>query len=246
MLHAQLIFKPLFEAESSTWTYLLADKVTKEAVIIDAVAETFERDTLVIEEMGLKLKYIIETHIHADHITSSCPLQEKYSNAQIVLGEGNDVDCANIFLADGNSLHFGDFTITAIATPGHTSGCTSYALENMVFTGDALLIRSCGRCDFQGGNAEILYESLQKLFALDDNTLVFPGHDYSGRIVSTIWEEKEYNEMAGGNPTREVFVQRVNGMQLSLPKKIHIAVPSNQVCGMKIIRDDSLLSGLNG
>jgi sulfur dioxygenase len=241
MINNNLIFKPLFENESSTWTYLLADKTTKDAIIIDAVSETFQRDTAVINEMGLNLKYIVETHIHADHITSSCPLKNKYKNAQIVLGEGNEIECADIFLKDGESLTFGGFEITAIHTPGHTSGCTSYALENMVFSGDALLIRSCGRCDFQGGSAKILYHSLQKLMALDDNTLVFPGHDYSGRIVSTIGEEKEFNEMIGGSPSEEEFIQRVDSMQLSLPKKIHIAVPSNQVCGMKIIQDDSLL-----
>jgi sulfur dioxygenase len=243
MIDNNLIFKPLFESESSTWTYLLVDKMSKEAVIIDAVAETFKRDTAVIDEMGLNLKYIIETHIHADHITSSCPLKGKYPNAQIVLGEGNNIECADIFLADDESLKFGEFKITAILTPGHTSGCTSYAIENMVFTGDALLIRSCGRCDFQGGSAKTLYHSLQKLLKLDDNTLVFPGHDYSGRIVSTIGEEKEYNEMIGGNPSEAEFIHKVDGMQLSLPKKIHIAVPSNQVCGMKIIQDDSLLGG---
>lgn len=241
MIKNNLIFKPMFENESSTWTYLIADKTTRDAIIIDAVKETFDRDTAVIDEMGLNLKYIIETHVHADHITSSCPLKGKYSDAKIVLGQGNDIDCADIFLKDGESLTFGEFEIQAIHTPGHTSGCTSYALENMVFTGDALLIRSCGRCDFQGGSAKTLYHSLQKIFALDDNTLVFPGHDYSGRIVSTIWEEKQYNEMIGGNPSEEEFIKRVDGMQLALPKKIHIAVPSNQVCGMKIVQDDSLL-----
>jgi sulfur dioxygenase len=242
MIDNNLIFKPLFENESSTWTYLLADKTTKEAIIIDAAQETFQRDTAVIDEMGLNLKYIVETHIHADHITSSCPLKDKYKTPQIVLGEGNEIECADIFLKDGESLTFGSFKITAIHTPGHTSGCTSYTVENMVFTGDALLIRSCGRCDFQGGSSKTLYHSLQKLMALDDNTLVFPGHDYSGRIVSTIGEEKEFNEMIGGSPSEEEFIQRVDSMQLSLPKKIHIAVPSNQVCGMKIVQDDSLLN----
>lgn len=241
MIANNLIFKPMLEQESSTWTYLIADKATGDAIIIDAVAETFERDTAVIDEMGLNLKYIIETHIHADHITSSCPLKGKYKDAQIVLGQGNEVDCADLFLKDGEILKFGEFEIKAIHTPGHTSGCTSFALENMIFTGDALLIRSCGRCDFQGGNAKDLYHSIQKIFELDDDTLIFPGHDYSGRIVSTIWEEKKYNSMIGGGVDEVEFVKRVDGMQLSLPKKIHIAVPSNQVCGMKIVQDDSLL-----
>ena len=230
-----LIFKPLFEKESSTYTYLLADKESKEAIIIDAVAETKQRDIGLIEELGLDLKYIIETHIHADHVTSSCPLKEKFKTAKIVLGVGNDVACADILLKDGEVLKFGDYEVKALTTPGHTSGCMSFAVGNKIFTGDALLIRSCGRCDFQGGSADVLYDSLQKILALDENTVVYPGHDYSGRTVSSIWEERQFNEMIGGGVSKAEFIKRVGAMNLALPKKIHIAVPSNQVCGSKII-----------
>ena len=230
-----LIFRPLFEKESSTYTYLLADSQTKEAVIIDAVSETKQRDIGLIEELGLDLKYIIETHVHADHITSSCPLKDRFSQAQIVLGSANSVTCADILIKDGESLAFGKYQIKALSTPGHTDGCTSYVIDDKVFTGDALLIRSCGRCDFQGGSAKKLYNAIQYLFTLPEATLVYPAHDYGGRTVSSIWEEKTFNEMIGGGVDQVEFIHRVDAMELSLPAKIHVAVPSNQVCGSRII-----------
>jgi sulfur dioxygenase len=230
-----LIFRPLFEKESSTYTYLLADSQTKEAVIIDAVSETKQRDIGLIEELGLDLKYIIETHVHADHITSSCPLKDRFSQAQIVLGSANSVTCADILIKDGESLAFGKYQIKALSTPGHTDGCMSYVIDDKVFTGDALLIRSCGRCDFQGGSAKKLYNAIQYLFTLPEATLVYPAHDYGGRTVSSIWEEKTFNEMIGGGVDQAEFIRRVDAMELSLPAKIHVAVPSNQVCGSRII-----------
>ena len=233
-----LIFRPLFEKESSTYTYLLADSKTKEAVIIDAVSETKQRDIGLIEELGLKLKYIVETHVHADHITSSCPLKQKFTEAKIVLGEANPVACADILIKDGERLKFGGYQINALSTPGHTDGCMSYVIGDKVFTGDALLIRSCGRCDFQGGSAEKLFDSISQLFTLPDETYVYPAHDYGGRTVSTIWEEKAFNEMIGGGVDQAEFVRRVNAMELSLPAKIHVAVPANQVCGSKIVTED--------
>ncbi|MBT3186295.1 MAG: MBL fold metallo-hydrolase [Candidatus Thioglobus sp.] len=232
-----LIFKPLFEKESSTYTYLLADSNTKEAIIIDAVDETQQRDIGLIEELGLNLKYIIETHVHADHITSSCPLKQKFVNAQIVLGETNPVACADVLIKDQEVLEFGDYQMTAMTTPGHTDGCMSYVVDDKVFTGDALLIRSCGRCDFQGGSADKLFDSIQKIFTLPDETYVYPAHDYGGRTVSSIWEEKAFNEMIGGGVGKAEFIRRVDAMELSLPAKIHVAVPANQVCGSKIISE---------
>ena len=232
-----LIFRPLFEKKSSTYTYLLADSITKEAIIIDAVAETQQRDIGLIEELALDLRYIIETHVHADHITSSCPLKQKFTNAKIVLGESNPVACADILIKDGENLEFGNYRIKAMSTPGHTDGCMSYVVGDKVFTGDALLIRSCGRCDFQGGSAEKLFDSISRLFTLPDETYVYPAHDYGGRTVSSIWEEKAFNEMIGGGVDKAEFVRRVNAMELSLPAKIHVAVPANQVCGSKIVTD---------
>ncbi len=232
-----LIFKPLFEKQSSTYTYLLADSQTKEAIIIDAVDETQQRDIGLIEELGLNLKYIIETHVHADHITSSCPLKQKFKNAKIVLGKANSIACADILINDGDVLEFGSYSIKALSTPGHTDGCMSYVVGDKVFTGDALLIRSCGRCDFQGGSAAKLFDSISRLFTLPDDTYVYPAHDYGGRTVSSIWEEKAFNEMIGGEVDKAEFVRRVESMKLSLPAKIHVAVPANQVCGSKIVAD---------
>jgi len=231
---SQLIFRQLFEKESSTYTYLLADNQSREAVIIDPVDETKDRDISIIEELDLDLKYILETHIHADHITSSCPLKNRFKDAKIVLAKGNPVYCADLFLEDGEIINFGNFELKGIKTPGHTNGCMTYSIEDMLFTGDALLIRSCGRCDFQEGSSANLFESLNKLFSFPDATKVFPAHDYSGRTMSTILEEKKYNEMIGGNIDKKTFMDRVDNMQLSLPKKIHIAVPANQSCGVNL------------
>lgn len=228
-----LIFRPLFEKESATYTYLLADSLTKEAVIIDPVDETKQRDIGLIEELGLSLKYILETHVHADHITSAFSLKQQFTQAKIVLGEANNVTCADVLIDHEEQLSFGEFTLTAMITPGHTDGCISFAMKDRVFTGDALLIRSCGRCDFQGGSAEKLFDSIQRLFALPDETLIYPAHDYGGRTVSSILEEKAFNEMMGGGVDKTEFVRRVHAMELSMPAKMHIAVPANQVCGLK-------------
>jgi sulfur dioxygenase len=161
-----LIFKQLFERESCTFTYLIADSETKEAAIIDAVDIMIERDTSLIKELDLDLKFIIETHIHADHITSACPLKKYHPEAKIVMGMENiDAEaCSDIMASEGHILPIGNYEITAIETPGHTIGCMSYRVENKILTGDALFIRSTGRCDFQGGSAIALYESIQKLF----------------------------------------------------------------------------------
>ena len=157
-----LIFKQLFERESCTYTYLIADSDSKEAAIVDAVDIMMDRDKALLEELELDLKFIIETHIHADHITSACPLKKYYPNARIVIGMENvDAEaCSDIMVNEGHILNIGKYEITTIETPGHTIGCMSYLVENKLLTGDALFIRSTGRCDFQGGSAESLYESI--------------------------------------------------------------------------------------
>ena len=196
-LRMSLICKPLFEQDSSTFTYLIADSVTREAAIIDAVDSMIDRDIALIQELELDLKFIIETHIHADHITSACPLKKTFPLAKIVIGiENIDAEaCADIMVGEGHILPIGEHEIVAMETPGHTPGCMSYLIDNKVFTGDSLLIRSTGRCDFQGGTASTLYHSIHKLFTLPDSTLVHPGHDYNGFTVSTIGEEKEFNSL---------------------------------------------------
>ena len=229
-----LIFKQLFERESCTFTYLIADSETKEAAIVDPVDIMIERDIALLKELELDLKFIIETHIHADHITSACPLKKYYPKARIVIGMENiDAEaCSDIMVSEGHILKIGNFEITTIETPGHTIGCMSYLIENKLLTGDALFIRSTGRCDFQGGSAESLYASIQKLFKLPDSTEVYPAHDYNGLSVSTIGEEKKFNSMIRESFDQETFIENVNSLDLGLPKKIKVAVPANQSCGL--------------
>ena len=229
-----LICKPLFEQDSSTFTYLIADSVTREAAIIDAVDSMIDRDIALIQELELDLKFIIETHIHADHITSACPLKKTFPLAKIVIGiENIDAEaCADIMVGEGHILPIGEHEIVAIETPGHTPGCMSYLVDNKVFTGDSLLIRSTGRCDFQGGTASTLYHSIHKLFTLPDSTLVYPGHDYNGFTVSTIGEEKEFNSLIRLEFDEATFVNKVDNLNLEPPKKIKTAVPANHSCGL--------------
>ena len=229
-----LICKPLFEQDSSTFTYLIADSVTREAAIIDAVDSMIDRDIALIQELELDLKFIIETHIHADHITSACPLKKTFPLAKIVIGiENIDAEsCADIMVGEGHILPIGEHEIVAIETPGHTPGCMSYLVDNKVFTGDSLLIRSTGRCDFQGGTASTLYHSIHKLFTLPDSTLVHPGHDYNGFTVSTIGEEKEFNSLIRLEFDEATFVNKVDNLNLEPPKKIKTAVPANHSCGL--------------
>ncbi len=229
-----LIFKQLFERESCTFTYLIADSETKEAAIIDAVDIMIERDTSLIKELDLDLKFIIETHIHADHITIACPLKKYHPEAKIVMGMENiDAEaCSDIMASEGHILPIGNYEITAIETPGHTIGCMSYRVENKILTGDALFIRSTGRCDFQGGSAIALYESIQKLFKLPDTTEVYPAHDYNGLSVSTIGEEKKFNSMIRESFDQKTFIKNVKNLKLSMPKKIKVSVPANQSCGL--------------
>ncbi len=233
-LRMSLICKPLFEQDSSTFTYLIADSVTREAAIIDAVDSMIERDIALIQELELNLKFIIETHIHADHITSACPLKKTFPLAKIVIGiENIDAEaCADIMVGEGHILPIGEHEIVAMETPGHTPGCMSYLIDNKVFTGDSLLIRSTGRCDFQGGTASTLYHSIHKLFTLPDSTLVHPGHDYNGFTVSTIGEEKEFNSLIRLEFDEATFVNKVDNLNLEPPKKIKTAVPANHSCGL--------------
>ena len=233
-LRMSLICKPLFEQDSSTFTYLIADSVTREAAIIDAVDSMIDRDITLIQELELDLKFIMETHIHADHITSARPLKKTFPLAKIVIGiENIDAEaCADIMVGEGHILPIGEYEIVAIETPGHTTGCVSYLVDNKVFTGDSLLIRSTGRCDFQGGAASTLYHSIHKLFTLPDSTLVHPGHDYNGFTVSTIGEEKEFNSLIRLEIDEQTFVKKVGNLNLEPPKKIKTAVPANHSCGL--------------
>jgi sulfur dioxygenase len=227
-----IIFYQLFEQETSTYTYLIADSRTKEAAIIDPVLETVDRDLKLVEELGLKLKYVLDTHIHADHITGAGTLRQK-TMAQTGVSAESQVGCADLLLKDGEVLLLGDKKIKVISTPGHTNTCLTYAFENMIFTGDSLLIRGCGRTDFQQGSSDKMYESVhEKLFKLSDETVIYPGHDYRGQTASTIGLEKKYNPRLSLTMTKENFKKIMSELKLANPKKIHEAVPANLTCGV--------------
>ncbi len=226
-----IIFKQYFDETSSTLTYLIADSVTKEAVIIDPVAEHIAFYLNELSSLNLTLKYSIETHVHADHITAGGQLRER-TNAKTAVSEACGAETANLQLNEGDTLSFGSQSIRVLATPGHTKGSLCYVWNDAVFTGDTLLINSCGRTDFQGGSAVELYNSItKKLFTLADNTRVYPAHDYNGKRVSSIGKEKANNPRVA-NKTQAEFVAIMDNLNLPKPKLIDQAVPANRVCGV--------------
>jgi glyoxylase-like metal-dependent hydrolase (beta-lactamase superfamily II)/rhodanese-related sulfurtransferase len=230
--HPGMLLRQLFDRDTFTYTYLLVDPETQEGAIIDAVKEQFDRDLQLIKELGIELLYAIETHAHADHITSAGLLRQN-TGAKIVFGEAAGIQGIDLIVKDGDKLSLGRHSIEVIATPGHTSGCTSYYIDGMVFTGDTLLIRGCGRTDFQQGDAKTLYDNVTtRLFTLPDETLVYPAHDYKGRTSSTIGEEKRWNPRLGGNKTALEFIATMNNLNLDMPKKINEAVPANVSVGV--------------
>jgi sulfur dioxygenase len=224
-----LLFRQLIDYETSTFTYLLADEGTREAALIDPVREQVERDLQLLRELDLRLVYILDTHIHADHVTGAGLLRER-TGAKTVAARGA-APCADIHVGGGDTIQLGSIAIEVLATPGHTDDSLSFRVGDRVFTGDALLIRAAGRTDFQNGDAARLYASItEELFTLPDATLVFPAHDYRGLTVTTIGEEKRYNARIAGR-TRDEFVALMNGLHLPEPKKIREAVPANRACG---------------
>lgn len=227
-----MIFRQLFDYETWTYTYLIADPQTREALLIDTVKEQVERDLALLKELNLKLKYVLETHIHADHVTGSGTLRAR-TGAKVGVSAVAGASCADIQITDGMELSLGQHKVRAIATPGHTNTCTSYYCDGRVFTGDVLFIRDAGRTDFQEGSPESMFDSVtRKLFSLPDDTQVFPGHDYKGNTSSTIGEEKAHNPKFGGGRTLAEFKELMAAMKLGQPKKIHIAVPANLQCGL--------------
>ena len=225
-----MIFRQLFDKESSTYTYLVADDVTKEAALIDPVLEQIERDLEIVGELGLTLVRVLDTHVHADHVTAAGRLRER-SGALTVGGPGG-APCSDVVVRHGDVVRVGTVELRVLATPGHTAESVSFYLGDRVLTGDALLIRAAGRTDFQNGDAGQLYDTLtQVLFALPDDTLVYPAHDYRGRTVSTIGEEKRFNTRVAGR-TREEFVAVMDGLHLPEPARLQDAVPANRACGI--------------
>ncbi len=229
----------LFDPASSTYTYLLWDPATREAVIIDPVDEQVERDLATIREHGLKLLWALETHAHADHITGAGLLAE-HAGARTAAPQGCGITTAARQLKDGDVLQFGAEELQALATPGHTAGSMSYLWRGNVFTGDTLLINGCGRADFQSGNAEALYKSITTiLFALPDDTVVWPGHDYQGRTQSSIGAEKTGNARIAGKSMAE-FVEAMAQLKLPRPPRMDEALPANLSSGMDPRRHDAV------
>ncbi|MEQ1312354.1 MBL fold metallo-hydrolase [Acinetobacter sp. XH1639] len=226
-----MIFHQFFEKESSTYTYLVASEQTREAVLIDPVATEIESYEQMLNQLNLKLVYSLDTHVHADHVTAANLLRARFG-CKTVLHRNSGVDCGDIFITDRSAIRIGECLIEARYTPGHTNACTSYVIDNMVFTGDALLIDGCGRTDFQEGNAETLYDSIhQQIFTLPDDTIVYPGHDYKGRLSSTVRRERESNSRLGHGCNKQDFVEIMKNLDLPYPKKIDIALPANKACG---------------
>ncbi|MEY3866364.1 MAG: hypothetical protein RLZZ338_255 [Cyanobacteriota bacterium] len=226
-----MLFRQLFDQDTWTYTYLIADPQTKEAALVDPVLEQVERDYQLINELGLTLRYCLETHVHADHVTGTGKLRA-LTHCEGIVPENAQVACANGVIKDGEVLRLGDVTIDAIATPGHTDSHNAYLVNGThLLTGDSLFIRGCGRTDFQSGDAGLMYDVVtQHLFNLPDETLVYPGHDYKGQSVSTIGEEKRFNPRFLGRD-RANFIEFMKNLNLPNPKKIMEAVPANQSCG---------------
>lgn len=228
-----MIFRQLFDPTSSTYTYLLACERTGEAVLIDAVYEMHERDDALIRELDLNLRYVLDTHVHADHVTGAWLMKDRW-RAEIVLSRRFDAQNVDITVDQGDVLSFGDKALEVRATPGHTGGCITYVStdRSLAFTGDCLMIRGTGRTDFQAGSANLLWDSIrEQIFSLPDDCLIYPGHDYLGRTVSSIGEERRHNPRIGGDARREDFVGYMNNLGLPHPKLIDIAVPANQASG---------------
>ncbi|TGN05911.1 MBL fold metallo-hydrolase [Leptospira bandrabouensis] len=223
--------RPLYDLESGTWTYLLLDLESKQSVLIDPVLERIDRDLNYLKELGFTLSLTVDTHMHADHITSAGELRD-ITHCESYASEHSGANCASKFLKDGDVFTVGNLKFQVIHTPGHTPCSISLLLNGKyLFTGDALFVRGCGRTDFQGGNAESLYKSItEKLFSLPDATIVLPGHDYKGFLSTTIGEEKKWNPRIAGKSLLE-FIEIMDNLNLPEPKKIHEAVPANRACG---------------
>ncbi len=228
-----LIFRQLFDPQSSTYTYLLACGKSLQALLIDPVFEQVPRDAALIGELGLSLIFTLETHVHADHVTGATLLKLRFGS-RIAIASASGAEGADRYLNHGDQVAFGDYYLEARATPGHTDDSLSFVLgdESMAFTGDALLIRGCGRTDFQHGDAHALYGAIHmQLFTLPEDCLIYPAHDYRGLTVTSIAEEKRFNPRLGGAVSENDFVGYMNNLNLPHPKQIDIAVPANLKCG---------------
>lgn len=219
--------RQLFDRESSTYSYLVFDR--GEAVLIDPVREQIDRDLELVRDLSLRLTRVIETHVHADHVTAAGAIRERSGAATAASASG--APCVDIQLRHGDVIRVGDAQLTALETPGHTDDGLALSAPGLVFTGDTLLIRGCGRSDFQNGDPGQLYDAItQTLFGLPDETLIYPGHDYKGRTISTIGEERRLNPRIAGR-TRDEFIAIMTSLDLPPPSKLAESVPANRACG---------------
>ncbi len=231
-----MLLRQLYDARSSTYTYLLADEATREAVLIDPVFEQFTRDVALLRELDLKLRYTLETHVHADHVTAAS-LFKAAMKSEIVVSRRAGVDGADLLVDEGDEVRFGAHRLRVHATPGHTNGCITFVTEDeaMAFTGDALMIRAAGRTDFQQGDARTLYRSVhERIFSLPKSCAVYPAHDYKGRSSSSVGEERAHNPRLGGARSEDDFVGYMNNLGLPHPNQIDVAVPANLRAGKPV------------
>ena len=229
-----LIFRQLFDQQSSTYTYLLADSATGAAVLIDPVFEQVRRDTALIEELGLRLLYTVDTHVHADHVTGAWMLKRR-AGSQIAISVASGAEGADRYLNDGDRCEFGARHLVVRATPGHTNGCISLVLddETMAFTGDCLLIRGTGRTDFQHGDPRSMFRAVHdRIFTLPETCLLYPAHDYRGLTVTSVGEERRFNPRLGGELCEDDFAGYMSNLRLPHPRQIDVAVPANLKCGV--------------
>ena len=228
-----IMFRQLFDAASSTYTYLLADRGSGQALLIDPVFEQARRDAALVAELGLTLAWTLDSHVHADHVTGAWLLRERLGSA-IAVARAGGAEGADRLLEHGERVEFGSRWLGVRATPGHTSGCLTFVQddETRAFTGDCLLIRGCGRTDFQQGDSHALYASVcQQIFTLPAACLIYPGHDYNGLTVTSVEEERRYNPRLGGEVSAGDFAGHMRNLHLPHPKKIDLAVPANLRCG---------------
>jgi glyoxylase-like metal-dependent hydrolase (beta-lactamase superfamily II) len=230
-----MLFRQLFEPKSSAYTYLLACEQSHEAALIDPVLETVERDLQILAALRLTLKCTIETHIHADHVTGASRLREQ-TGCKCAVPEKSGATHADLAVREGEPIRVGAMEIRPLYTPGHTDDHHAYFLDGdgaaRLFTGDVLLIDGCGRTDFQNGDSATLYRSVHdKIFVLPGETLVYPGHDYQQRHVSSVAQERERNPRLGGRRTLDEFVAIMSALNLPRPRQMDVAVPANRLCG---------------
>lgn len=228
-----MLFRQLFDPVSCTYTYLLAEGEGGRAVLVDPVFEHHARDAALIRELDLDLTFTLDTHVHADHVTGAWLMKQAFGSKIAVSGRYG-IAGVDVALEHGSELTCGDIGLEVRATPGHTAGCVTYVLadHSLALTGDAMLIRGAGRTDFQGGDARILYRSIQEqIFSLPERCLLYPAHDYAGRTVTSVSEERRFNARAGGEASEEDFSGFMNNLGLAHPRKIDIAVPANMRLG---------------